>query len=408
MKQTRQFPCATVTKKQAATLSDGHPWVYSNEIKKLSEEPENGGLIDVVSEKGTYLGTGMYSAYSHIRIRILGRNANETFGDGFFERRVKYAVDYRFDVMSEEDVRACRLVHGEADGLPGLTIDRYEDILVSEVLSYGMEQRKNIIYAALAKELASRGTEIRGIYERNESPLRNKEGLGMYKGWAKIGLPKPESTIVEFTENGIRYEADVENGQKTGYFLDQKYNRRAIRKIAAGREVLDCCTHTGSFALNAAAAGAKHVTAADVSQFALDQAKRNAERNGLEDKLDYVCSDVFDLLEQLKNEPKKYDFIILDPPAFTKSRRTFQSARSGYKRLNALAMRVLPRGGYLATASCSHFMPEAEFRGMLKEAAQESGVSLRFVEIRHASMDHPVLANVPETEYLKFFILQIE
>ena len=406
MKQERTFPSVKITKKQERSVRNGHPWIYADEITETAGQFENGCLTDVLSEKGSYLGTGLWSENSLIRIRILDRNANETFSDAFFQRRVGYAVDYRYTVMGE-DVRACRMIHGEADGLPGLTVDRYNDILVSEVFSYGIDQRKDIIYRALADALAARGEPIAGIYERNEGELRKKEGLKQYKGWADIGIPYPDSAVTEITENGIRYEVDVENGQKTGFFLDQKYNRRAIQAVAKGRTVLDCCTHTGSFALNAAKAGARHVTASDISEFALEQAKRNAANNGLDGQMDFICADVFDLLERLKKEPKRYDMIILYPPAFTKSRRTFASAKNGYRRINAAAMRLLQRGGYLATASCSHFMPNAEFRSMLKEAADDAGVSVRIVEERHAAPDHPVLIAVPETEYLKFYILQI-
>ncbi len=406
MRQKRTFPGVTITRKQERAVRAGHPWVYADEITETAGTFENGCLTDVFSEKGSYLGTGLWSEQSKIRVRILDRNANESFEDAFFIRRVNYAVDYRYTVMGS-DVKACRLIHGEADGLPGLTVDRYNDILVSEVLSYGIDQRKAVIYRALRDALAQRGEPIIGIYERNEGDLRRKEGLSQYKGWADIGLPEPASAVTEITENGICYEVDAENGQKTGFFLDQKYNRLAIRRIAAGRTVLDCCTHTGSFALNAAAAGAAHVTASDISEFALEQARKNAAKNGLSDRMDFVCSDVFDLLENLAEEPRRYDFIILDPPAFTKSRRTVSSARNGYLRINTAAMRLLPRGGYLATASCSHFMPDSAFRDMLKEAAEAAGVSVRIVEARHAAMDHPVLAAVPETEYLKFYILQI-
>ena len=406
MKENRGFPCALVTRRKAVSLRGGHPWVYEDEIIRTEGAVENGCLIDVRSEKGTYLGTGLWSEKSKIRIRVLDHNANETFSDAFFERRVRYAVQYRFDVMGE-DVNACRLIHGEADGLPGLTVDRYEDILVSELLSYGIDQRKQIIYQALLKELADRGTVIRGIYERNEAQLREKEGLPLHKGWAEIGIEPPDVPLVEITENGIRYEVDVENGQKTGFFLDQKYNRRAAGKLAKGRTVLDCCTHTGSFALNAAKGGAAHVTAADISEFAIAQAKANAARNHFEEKMDFVCADVFEFLQDLKMRPLRYDFIILDPPAFTKSRKTFANARSGYRRLNALAMKYLRRGDYLATASCSHFMPEREFLALLGEAAGDAGVGIRFIERRSAAMDHPVLASVPETDYLKFVLLQI-
>ena len=406
MKQKRNYPSVTITKKQERSVRSGHPWIYEDEILKSEGTFENGCLTDVFSEKGTYLGTGLWSEQSKIRIRILDRNANETFGDAFFIRRVTYALDYRYTVMGE-DVRACRLIHGEADGLPGLTVDRYNDILVSEVLSYGIDQRKDVIYHALADYLSARGEPIIGIYERNEGELRHKEGLTQYKGWADIGKPIPDSPVVIITENGIQYEVDVENGQKTGFFLDQKYNRRAIWPIANGRTVLDCCTHTGSFALNAAKAGAVHVTAADISEFALKQAEQNAVRNQLDGVMDFVCADVFDLLEELRTKPHTYDFIILDPPAFTKSRKTFASARAGYRRLNVSAMRLLKRGDYLATASCSHFMPNQEFRNMLKDAAMDAGVSIRIIEERHAAKDHPVLISVPETEYLKLYLLQI-
>ncbi len=406
MKQKRNFPSATVTKKQEASLKKGHPWVFEDEITDCPEGIENGSLIDVFSLKGSYLGTGLYSEHSRIRIRLLDTNANETFGDAFFVRRVRYAMEYRYTVM-KEDVSACRLIHGEADGLPGVTADRYNDLLVCEILSYGMEQRKQVIYQAMMDFLQEKGEPVRGIFERNEGELRRKEGLPLYKGWADCS-PKPDpSAVTVITENGIQYEVDVENGQKTGFFLDQKYNRKAIWRIAEGRTVLDTCTHTGSFALNAAKAGAQHVTAADISESALAMAERNAERNGLREKMDFVCSDVFELLDRLRREPKKYDMIILDPPAFTKSRSTVHAARNGYRRINASAMRLLPRGGYLVTASCSHFMLDAAFQQMLEEAAMEAGVRIRIVEQRHASMDHPVLAGVPETSYLKLFILQI-
>ena len=402
----RGFPYAVITKKQERSVRASHPWVYADEITEESEAIDNGSLVDVFSEKGKYLGTGFYSAASKIRIRILDRNANETFSDAFFERRVRYAVDYRYTVM-KDDFNACRLIHGEADGLCGLTVDKYEDLLVSEVLSYGMEQKKDIIYRALISSLREKDVEVRGIYERNENALRNKEGLSLYKGWADLGLPVPASPVITITENGILYDVDVENGQKTGFFLDQKYNRRAIWPIARGRKVLDCCTHTGSFALNAAKAGAASVAAADISEFALDCARENARKNQLEENMEFVCADVFDYLEALQKEKGKYDFIILDPPAFTKSRKTLASARKGYQRINTLAMKALRRGDYLATASCSHFMAENDFLSMLEVAADDAGVNLKLIERRHAAPDHPVLLSVPETDYLKFILAQI-
>lgn len=392
-----------VTKKQEYSLKKGHPWIYEDEITEENGAVENGCLIDVFGAKDNYLGTGFYSEKSKIRIRLLGTNANEKYDDAFFERRVRYALEYRRDVMGEEDYQACRLIHGEADGLPGLTVDRYNGILVSEVASYGTEMHKDAIYQALFKVLKEQGETAEGIYERNEGDLRAKEGLPQYKGW--YGERHPSSCITKICENGIFYEVDVENGQKTGFFLDQKYNRLAVKKLAHDKRVLDCCTHTGSFALNAAAGGAKSVLAMDISASALEMAAKNAERNGL--ALDFRQGDVFEVLPQLRNEHAKFDFIILDPPAFTKSRKTFHNAKGGYKQINKEAMRLLPRGGYLASASCSHFMPRDEFRSMLSEAAAEAGVNIRMIEERHAAPDHPVLPNVPETEYLKFFMVQI-
>lgn len=402
MKQKREFPFAKVTKKQEYSLKKGHPWIYEDEITEESGTIENGCLIDVFGTKGNYLGTGFYSALSKIRIRLLGTNANEKYDDAFFERRVRYALEYRKDVMGE-DYQACRLIHGEADGLPGLTVDRYQTILVSEIASYGTEMHKDVIYRSLLKLLGEQGETIEGIYERNEGDLRAKEGLKQYKGW--YGEEHPDSCITEICENGIYYEVDVENGQKTGFFLDQKYNRLAVKKLAHGKRVLDCCTHTGSFALNAANGGAEYVLAVDISESALDMARKNAERNHL--NLAFRQGDVFEILPQLRQEHAQFDFIILDPPAFTKSRKTFHNAKGGYKQINKEAMRLLGRGGYLASASCSHFMPRDEFRNMLSEAAAEAGVSIRIIEERHAAPDHPVLPNVPETEYLKFFMVQI-
>lgn len=419
MKQERSFPKAVVTEKAEAALKRGHPWVYDTEITSFGEkrvkdgvfpednETPNGSLTDVLSPKGRYLGTGFLSLNSKIRIRILSDNANETFSDTFWQRRVKYALDMRRTVM-QDDYSCCRLIFGEADGIPGLTVDRYEDILSTEVLSYGTEQVKDIIYRALVDELKKDGITVRGIFERNEAVLREKEGLPLEKGWYKgdfVGIPS--SPRVEITENGIRYTVDVENGQKTGFFLDQKYNRLAVSKLAKGMKVLDCFTHTGSFAMNAAKGGAAHVTAVDVSQFAVDTASENAKINGLSDRMDFICADVFELLPRLEKEHADYNFIILDPPAFTKSRKTTDNAKRGYKEINYRAMKMLPRGGYLATCSCSHFMPNELFRKMLLEAARDAGVTLRLIEERRAAPDHPVAMAIPETDYLKFYLLQI-
>lgn len=407
MKAERNYPVASVTKKAEASIKKGHPWVYDTEIKNVSGEWTNGCLTDVVSEKGSYLGTGFVSEKSKIRIRLLSTNANDKFDYDFYKRRIKYAADYRRTVMGE-DFSACRLVFGEADSLPGLTVDRYESLLVTQVLSYGMDMIKDTIFKALIDVLNEYGVKIDGIYERNDVAIRELEGLECYKGWYKadfVGIPA--SPLTEITENGIKYEVDVENGQKTGFFLDQKYNRLAVAKIAKGKRVLDCFTHTGSFALNAAMGGAEHVTAVDVSQTAIDKAKENAEKNGLTGRMDFFCTNVFDLLPELCKGKSPYDMIILDPPAFTKNRKTVSDAERGYKEINYRAMKLLPRGGYLATCSCSHFMDNGLFVKMLMSAASDAGVSLKLIEARRQSPDHPTLLNVPETDYLKFYLFQI-
>ncbi len=404
----RSFPQARITKKAERSVRAGHPWIYGEEVQADTDALENGCLIDAVSEKGAYLGTGFLSKQSKIRIRLLSDNANETFGDAFFARRVKYALDYRRSVMGDDFPRCCRLIFGEADALPGLTIDRYGDILVSETLSYGMERVKDMVYRALVEQLDALGAPVSGLFERNESSIRALEGLSSGKGWYDAPyLPTPPSPVTEIVENGVRYRVDVENGQKTGFFLDQKYNRLAVRGLAKGRRVLDCFTHTGSFALNALLGGAEHATAVDVSAAAVDMARENAAQNGLLDRMDFICEDVFDLLPRLIEERAKYDLVILDPPAFTKSRRTVRDAERGYKEINYRAMKLLPRGGFLATCSCSHFMETDMFLSMLRAAAADANVSLRLIEARRQSPDHPTLLSVPETDYLKFFLLQV-
>lgn len=404
--KNRNYPIVTVTPKAEKSIRAGHPWVYDTEIISAFGDLVNGGLTDVLSAKGAYLGTGFLSQSSKIRVRILSSNANETFSSAFWERRLRYAIEYRRTVMGE-DFSCCRLVFGEADGIPGLTVDRFSDILVTQVLSYGTDKIKDVIYSSLMKIMSEYGEEIHGIYERNDVAIRELEGLEQYKGWYE-GIPHTDLTKTEITENGIRYTVDFENGQKTGFFLDQKYNRLAISKIAKGKKVLDCFTHTGSFALNAAMGGAQHVTAVDVSETAVAMARENAEKNNLADRMDFIAADVFNLLPELeKKGGKPYDFIILDPPAFTKSRKTINSAERGYKEINYRAMKLLPRGGYLATCSCSHFMRSDLFEKMLVSAAADAGVQLRQIEVRRQCCDHPILWNVPETDYLKFYIFQI-
>ena len=422
----RLYPRATVTPKGEKSLRGGHPWIYADEVTSLSASPADGGLVDVYSEKDRYLGTGFYNSHSKIRVRILSRNANDSFDAPFWERRLRYAVAYRRTVMGAEDFRCCRLIFGEADGFPGLTVDRFEGVLVAQVLSLGTEGMRDLLFSALVRILREEfDAPIHTLYLRNDVAIRELEGMEAYKGFYAcnpLGLRTEGEEMaaseaegrgfgtVTITENGIRYTVDYVNGQKTGFFLDQKYNRRAIRQIAEGKTVLDCFTHTGSFGLNAAAGGARRVVSVDISADALAMAQRNADANGLADRIEYVEADVFDYLKSLSEAGRKgcpYDFIILDPPAFTKSRDTLRNAIKGYREINAAAMRLLPRGGYLATCSCSHFMTDTYFKQMLHTAAEDAGVSLRQIEARQQGPDHPILWNVPETDYLGFYIFQI-
>ena len=407
MKSEREYPRFLISRKGADWVAGGHPWIYEAEVLEAPDCP-NGALADAVSEKGRYLGTGFVSRESKIRLRLISRNANDRFDEAFWRRRLQYAWDYRKTVMGQ-DLDACRLIFGEADGFPGLTVDKFHDLLVAQTLSVGMEQRKGLIFPLLAEILEADGFPIRGLYERNDVAIRSLEGLEQFKGWFALpGKEIPDSPVTEICENGVFYKVDVENGQKTGFFLDQKYNRLAVAKLARGRRVLDCFTHTGSFALNAALGGAEHVTAVDVSESAIEMARENARRNGLEGKMDFLAADVFELLPKLIEQGgHPYDLIILDPPAFTKSRKTVDSAERGYKEINLRALRLLPRGGYLATASCSHFMPSEKFVRMLRSAALDAGVQLRQIEARQQAPDHPILWNVPETDYLKFYLFQV-
>ncbi len=408
MKAARPYAQVTVTAKGEAALVGGHPWVYDGEITGLSGTVTDGQLADVIGPKGAYLGTGFYNSHSRIRVRLLSRNANDRFDEAFWRRRIQYAWSYRKTVMGETDSRCCRVIFGEADQFPGLTVDRFESVLVAQVLSLGMERIKGMLFRLLAEVLRSDGQKITGVYERNDVAIRGLEGMEQGKGWFPLpGEPTPDLTSVDITENGIVYTVDFVNGQKTGFFLDQKYNRQAVAKLAKGRTVLDCFTHTGSFALNAAKGGAAHVTAVDVSEYAVACARENARRNGLDGVMDCVCANVFDLLPQLAEKPPLYDFIILDPPAFTKSRKTTANAMTGYKEINYRAMKLLPRGGYLATCSCSHFATEELFVQMLRSAARDAGVQLRQIEARQQCADHPILWGVEETNYLKFFLFQV-
>ncbi len=403
----RPYTYITVTPKAERSIRAGHPWVYFDEITAQSGEYQNGDIVDVYSEKHRYMGSGYINGNSKIRVRIISTNANDRFDESFYARRIAYAIDYRMTVMGD-DFDCCRLIFGEADSFPGFTVDRFGDVLVTEVLSLGIDRIKPMLYRLIVEKLSERGVQIKAIYERNEATLRDKEGLEKYKGFYKADGLCETNGIVRICENGIYYDVDFINGQKTGYFLDQKYNRLAAARLAKGKTVLDCCTHTGAFALNCAKAGAKKVTAVDISEDALSGARHNAELNGLCGNMEFVCADMFDLLTKLSAEGKsEYDYIILDPPAFTKSSATVKSAYRGYKEINMRAMKLLPRGGYLSTCSCSHFMTKELFAKMLADAASDASVRLRQIECRAQCADHPILWGVPETEYLKFYLFQI-
>ena len=375
MKMERGYPIYTVTPKAEAAILRGHPWVYDAEILNTEGETGNGGLVDVVSKKGRYLGTGFLSQQSKIRVWLISRNANDRFDAAFWRRKLQWAWAYRKSVMAPADLDACRVIFGEADAFPGLTVDKFHDLLSVQVLSVGMEGLQDLLLPALVDILRQDGQPIRGVFLRNDVALRDKEGLPQGKGWYALpGETPPDSPV---------------------------------GRLAAGKTVLDCFTHTGSFALNAALGGAKHVTAVDVSEAAVEMARANAERNGVAGIMDCVAANVFDLLPQLEKEPQKYDFIILDPPAFTKSRKTVANAITGYKEINYRAMKLLPRGGYLATCSCSHFATAEKFEAMLRSAAHDAGVQLRQIEARQQSCDHPILWGVDETDYLKFYLFQV-
>lgn len=422
---TTERPAGTVrvSEKGERALRGGYVFVFDGDVTAVEpapdageDSPQDGDLVTVRDAKGRFLGTGFWNSRSRMRVRLVSRNANDTFTDAFWNRRLRYALDYRKSVMGEEDLAACRLIFSEADGLPGLIADRFEDVLSVQVLSLGAERRLDRLLPALVTILREDwGQVIRTVYLRCDGAVREREGLTRFTGcYTYPGLSlrseAEDPGTVEITENGIRYTVDYREGQKTGFFLDQKYNRRAIRNIARGRRVLDCFTHTGSFGLNAAAAGALEVESVDISAAALEVAAANARRNGLSDRIRYTEADAFDYLRALGERGRRacpFDFIILDPPALTKTRDTLKNAIRGYRDINTAAMRALPRGGYLATCSCSHFMTDTNFLQMLHNSAEDAGVSLRQIELRKQAPDHPILWNVPETDYLVFGIFQI-
>lgn len=390
-------------KGEGRLLKKGGLWIYDNEIDREELNGENGSIVDVLDFDGYFLGNGFINVNSKIRIRMLTRRSRigeDISLDELIEKRVKDAWEYRKTVC---DTSSCRIIFGEADFLPGIVIDKFADILVVESLALGIDRLKEKILNEVKKILKNDDIHIRGIYERSDSKVRLEEGLQRYKGF----IGDEFDTKVLISENDVKYYVDVCDGQKTGFFLDQKYNRKAVAGICKDKEVLDCFTHTGSFALNAAKGGAAHVTAVDISQTGIDQARENAELNGLGNKIDFVVSDVFDYLPNVLNDGKKYDVIILDPPAFTKSRDSVKNASKGYKEINLRAMKILKDGGYLATCSCSHFMTQELFLQAVASAAKDAHKRIRQVEYRTQGPDHPVLWNSDTSFYLKFLILQV-
>lgn len=404
----RDLPYVIITEKAERSAKAGHPWVYADEITDMNGEITDGALVDVYSRKERYIGTGYYNSHSKIRVRIISANANDRFDRAFYERRIRYALDYRKTVMGE-DFHACRLIFGEADSFPGLTVDLFETVLSVQVLSLGTDRIIDMLLDILVGVLPEYGVEVSAVYLRNDVAIRELEGMEQFTGYwqPERFASSPDGTVI-MTENGIRYKVDYVNGQKTGFFLDQKYNRRAAASLAKGKTVLDCFTHTGAFGLNCAKAGAAHVNSVDISESAVAMARANAELNGLTGNMTFTCADVFALLTEMAEAKRHdYDYIILDPPAFTKSQTTVHNAYNGYKEINLKAMKLLPRGGYLATCSCSHFMGDELFRKMLADAAGDARVNLRQIEARTQSPDHPILWNVRETDYLKFYLFQV-
>ena len=394
------YPVVRLKRGEGRAFKAGGPWVYDNEIGEILGAPADGDLIRLEDYNGWPLGVGFLNRASTIAVRVLSRNADAVIDAAFLEKRVRDAWEYRKRVV---DTAACRVIFGEADFLPGLVVDKFDDVLVVESLALGIDRLKMPILDALTRVLAGDGVAVRGVYERSDAKVRLKEGMERVKGF----LSEPFDPVVEITENGVRYLVDVAEGQKTGFFLDQKYNRLAIRPLARGGRVLDCFTHTGAFALNAAMGGAAEVVGVDASQLGVDQAAKNAALNGLSDRARFVCADVFELLPQLERQGEQFDLVILDPPAFTKSRASVKKAITGYREINLRGLRLVKNGGYLATCSCSHFMTEALFAKTVGEAARDARRRLRQVEFRTQAPDHPILWGAGESYYLKFYIFQV-
>lgn len=391
---------ATLKKGEGRELKAGGLWIYDNEIAGIQGEFDNGDILEIQDFDGYPLGKGFINVQSTIRIRMMTRDPQAVIDETFLRKRVQDAWDYRKKVVPLD---SCRLIFGEADYLPGLVIDKFSDILVVESLALGIDRYKETL-VRLAKEiLATDGYNIRGVYERSDAKVREKEGLARTKGF----LGEPFDTNVEIVENGVKYLVDVKDGQKTGFFLDQKFNRLAIQKLAKDAKVLDCFTHTGSFALNAGIAGAKHVLGVDASELGVTQARLNAKLNGVEDRVEFITRDVFELLPELEEKGEKFDLVILDPPAFTKSRSATKNAIKGYREINLRGMKLVKNGGFLATCSCSHFMTPELFTKTLAQAAKNVHKRLRQVEYRTQAPDHPILWAADQSYYLKFYIFQV-
>ena len=390
----------TLKKGEGRLLKSGGMWIFDNEIASVLGSFENGDVVLVRDFDGYPLGRGFINTNSKITVRLLTRDEHQEINDDFLEQRVRDAWEYRKKVT---DTSSCRVIFGEADFLPGLVVDKFSDVLVVQSLALGIDRWKLKIVELLKKILKEDGILIRGVYERSDAKVRRQEGMELYKGF--IGPEFP--TLVEICENGVRYQVDVRDGQKTGFFLDQKYNRLAIQKLCKGAKVLDCFTHTGSFALNAGIAGAAEVTGVDASQLAVDQAAANAKLNGLEGSVKFLCRDVFELLPELEEKGEKFDVVILDPPAFTKSRSSVKNAVKGYREINLRAMKLVKDGGFLATCSCSHFMTYELFTQTIGQAARNVHKRLRQVEYRTQAPDHPILWSNDESYYLKFYIFQV-
>ena len=385
---------------EGRSFKAGGPWIYDNEIGEVLGDPADGDVVAIEDYNGYPLGVGFLNRASTIAVRVLSRRPGTVIDEAFLESRVRAAWAYRKDTV---DTSSCRVIFGEADFLPGLVVDKFSDVLVVESLALGIDRLKRTILDLLVKVLAEDGIAIRGIYERSDAKVRLKEGMERVKGF----LSEPFDPMVEIVENGVRYQVDVADGQKTGFFLDQKYNRLAIQPLARGGKVLDCFTHTGAFALNAAKGGAREVLGVDASQLGVDQATRNAELNGMSDRVRFECRDVFELLPALEKQGERFDMVILDPPAFTKSRASVKKAVTGYREINLRGIRLVKNGGYLATCSCSHFMTPELFTKTIGEAARDARRRLRQVEYRTQSPDHPVLWGADQSLYLKFYIFQV-